>query len=64
MFDWALTEHDRCNEVVRFALNLDRVSEDGEHAGASNSGDVCLKKFYTNEMEIIEIKKRLKILEA
>jgi len=71
MFDWALTEEDQCNELVRVALNLggiseagDRVSEGGDVAGVSNTTDVWLKKFNSNEMEIIEIKKRLKILEV
>jgi len=71
MFDWALTEEDQSNELVRVALNLtsvseggDKVSESGDEAGVSNTGDVWLKKFHSNEIEIMEIKKRLKILEA
>ena len=70
IFDWALTEEDQSNELVRVALNLtgvseggDRVSEGGEEPGVSNTGDVWLKKFHSNEIEIMEIKKRLKILE-
>ncbi|QCE14318.1 hypothetical protein DEO72_LG11g1317 [Vigna unguiculata] len=64
-------KEDQCNELVRVALNLggiseagDRVSEGGDVAGVSNTTDVWLKKFNSNEMEIIEIKKRLKILEV
>jgi len=70
MFNWALTEEDQSNELVRVALNLtgvteggDRVSEVGDEAGVSNTSDVWLKKFHSNEIEIMEIKKRLKILE-
>jgi len=69
MFDWALTEEDQSNEFVRVALNFagvteggDIVSEGGDEAGVSNTGDVWLKKFHS-EIEIMEIKKRLKILE-
>ena len=63
IFDWALTEEDQSNELVRVALNLTGVSEGGQEPGVSNTGDVWLKKIHSNEIEIMEIKKRLKILE-
>jgi len=56
MFDWTLTEEDQCNEVVRVVLNLGRVSEAGDgiseagdEARVSNTTDVWLKKFNSNE---------------
>ena len=59
IWDWALTEDDRSNEVVRVAFNIDveAINEDDNDIDESNFKDACMKKVKMNGMEIISTKK-------
>jgi len=54
----------RSNPIVWAALNIDgeAINEDEDDSGESNFEEACMKKVKMNEMELIAMKKELKML--